>query len=113
MIMSFRSALQRDMDRFYAELMDEDFNIRAVTKGALTQARAKLDPAAFKRLNQVASDAFCQEADHYTWHGMRLLSCDGSRLMLPRHQTVEATFGSYGFGPNADSKHSMFQLFQK
>jgi hypothetical protein len=95
------------MDRFYAELMDEDFNIRAVTKGALTQARAKLDPLAFKRLNQVASDAFYQEADHYTWHGMRLLSCDGSRLMLPRHQTVEEAFGSYGFGPKADSKRSM------
>lgn len=105
--MSFKTALQRDMDRFYAKLFDSDFNIREVTKGALTQARAKLNPWAFQRLNEVISNAFYQEASYYTWYGFRTFSVDGSRLMLPRHKTVEEEFGIHGFGPHGDSNRSM------
>lgn len=106
--MSFKSALQRDLDRLYGKLFDRDFNIREVTKGALTQARAKLNPWAFERLNEVVSDAFYKESPfYYTWFGMRTLSVDGSRLMLPKHKTVEEEFGVHDFGPKADSKRSM------
>lgn len=105
--MSFKSALQRDLDRFYASIKNSEFNIREVTKGALSQARAKLNPWAFKRLNEVAVDSFYQEASHYRWHGKRLLSVDGSRLMLPKHQSITEEFGAYGFGPKADSQRSM------
>lgn len=105
--MFFKTALQRDLDRFYKSLYDEDFNIRAVTKGALTQARAKLNPWAFKRLNEVAVNTFYQEAEYYTWGGMRTLAVDGTRLMLPKHSTTIDKYGEYGFGPNADSPRSM------
>lgn len=106
--MSFKSALQRDLDRLYGSLLGGDFNIRGVTKGALTQARAKLNPWAFQRLNEVVSDAFYKEAPfYYTWHGMRTLAADGSRLVLPNHSTTRAEFGVHGFGPNADSKQSL------
>ena len=40
-------------DRFVKEISDDDFNIRAVTKSAFTQARAKLNPLAFKRWNEI------------------------------------------------------------
>jgi len=105
--MSFKSALQRDLDRFYKSIHNSDFNIREVTKGALSQARAKLNPWAFQRLNEVAVNSFYKEAEHFRWHGKRLLSVDGSRLILPKHQGIIDEFGSYGFGPKADSHRSM------
>jgi hypothetical protein len=105
--MSFKTALQRDLDRFYKTLYDSDFNIREVTKGALTQARAKLNPWAFKRLNEVAVNSFYEAASYYTWHSFRTLAIDGTRLLLPNHATTKAEYGEYHFGPKADSKRCM------
>lgn len=106
--MSFKTALQRDLDRLYAKLLDKDFNIREVTKGAFSQARAKLNPWAFQRLNEVASDAFYKEVPfYYTWYGMRLLAVDGSRLVLPNHPSIREDFGVHDFGPNADNPKSL------
>src|SRR6218665_1354692 len=107
MIMKFKSSVQREPDSFFKEISNEDFNIRAVAKGAFTKARAKLDPWAFKRLNQVAADAFYEKAHFYTWHQKRLLAVDGTTLMLPNHPTVTEEFGQHEFGPKADSKRSM------
>jgi hypothetical protein len=107
LIMSFNSALQRDLDRFFKSLNKEDFSIREVTKGALSQARAKLNPLAFQRLNKVAVDTFYEQAECYLWHGKRLLSVDGTRLLLPSHHTVKEEFGVHKFGPKADSERSM------
>ena len=105
--MSFKTSLQRDLDRFYKSLSNSDFNIREVTKGALTQARAKLNPWAFKRLNEVAVKSFYEQASYYAWYGMRVLAIDGSRLMLPNHQTIKEEFGEHQFGPKADSPRSL------
>lgn len=106
-IIKFKTSVQRELDSFFKEISNEDFNIRAVTKGAFTKARAKLDPWAFKRLNQVAADAFYEKASFYTWHQKRLLAVDGTTLMLPNHPTVTEEFGQHEFGPKADSKRSM------
>lgn len=106
-LLGFRSSIQRELNRFYSAIADSDFNIREVTKGALTQARAKLDPWAFKRLNEVAVETFYDQAGYYTWNGMRTLSVDGTRLVLPNHPTVVAEFGQHGFGPHADSRRSL------
>lgn len=38
---------------------------------------------------------------------MRVLSADGSRLVLPKHKSVVEEFGEHGFGPNADSTRSL------
>jgi hypothetical protein len=84
-----------------------DFNIREVTKGALSQARAKLDPWAFKRLNDVACNTFYELAPYYVWHDFRVLAVDGTRLVLPNHPSVVAEFGQHSFGPKADSPRSL------
>lgn len=105
--MSFKSALQRDLDRFYKVLNTEDFSIREVTKGALTQARAKLNPWAFKRLNEVAVNSFYKNAEYYAWHKMRVLAVDGTRIVLPNHKTIKEEFGEHSFGSNADSPRSL------
>jgi hypothetical protein len=82
-----------------------DFNIREVTKGAFTQARSKLNPECFKRLNKRAVEAFYKYNGYIP--GMAILAVDGSRLMLPNHETVQEEFGVYGFGPNAESERSI------
>ena len=107
LVLKFKSSIQRELDRFYREVMQSGFNIREVTKGAFTQARAKLNPWAFKRLNEVAINSFYQGAAYYEWHQMRLLSVDGTRLVLPNHASVVQEFGVHHFGPRADSTHSL------
>lgn len=107
LILFFKTSIQRDIDRFYKSILKEENNIREVTKGALTQARAKLNPWAFKRLNEVAVEAFYAEAPLHLWNGMRLLAIDGSTAVLPNHKSIKEEYGEHGFGPNADSKRSL------
>jgi len=106
-LLGFKTSVQRELDRFYKAISDDDFNIRQVTKGALTQARANLNPEVFKRLNTVAINTFYDEVEWYNWHGMRTLSVDGTRLVLPNHKTVIEEFGQHNFGPKADSPRSL------
>jgi len=105
--MNIKSALQRDLDRFFGQLKGLDFNIREVTKGGLSQARQKLDPWAFQRLNDITVDTFYRKVDYYGWGGHRLVSVDGSTYVLTNHKTVKEEFGEHSFGPNADSKRCM------
>lgn len=49
--MLLKTSYQRKLDKFYKMLTKSDLNIIQVTKGALTQARSKLNPWAFQRLN--------------------------------------------------------------
>ena len=105
--MTRKSALQRDLDRFYKQLYQEDFNIREVTKGGLSQSRRKLNPAAFKRLNQLAVEGFYGNTEVYTWYGYRILAGDGTRVQLPNHPSVKKEFGEYPVGRNGDTLKSM------
>jgi len=107
LIMSSCSSIQRDLDRFYKSLNNSDFNIRKATKSAFTQARKKLNPWAFKRLNEVTVETFYENNEVYTWYGLRVMAVDGSRLVLPNHHTVKEEFGVHSFGPNADSERSL------
>ena len=107
MVLKFKTSLQRELDRFFKEASQSDFNIREVTKGAFTQARAKLKPEAFKRLNEIAVNTFYEGASYYEWHKMRLLAVDGTRLVLPNHPSVVQEFGVHQFGPKADSPRSL------
>jgi hypothetical protein len=73
--MSIKSALQRDLDRFFGKLNGSSFSVREATKGALSQARQKLDPWAFQRLNKVSVDIFYCEADYYGWECTKATYC--------------------------------------
>ena len=107
MIINFKTSIQRELDKFFKELSGADFNIRTVTKSAFTKARAKLNPWAFKRLNEVVIDTFYADAPYHTWNGKRLLAVDGTRLVLPDHPSIIEKFGQHEFGPKADSKRSL------
>lgn len=107
LIMSANRAIQRELDEFSKKIVSSDFSIREVTKGAFSQARSKLNAWAFTRLNDVAVETFYNEAEYYTWHGKRLLSVDGTRLVLPNHPSIKADYGESLYGPNADSPQSI------
>jgi hypothetical protein len=104
--MGLSRALQREIDDFYDKL-NGGLSIRQASKGAFSQARAKINELGFKRLNQVAVENFYNLCDHDLWDGHRLLSVDGSTLVLPKHKSIEKEFGTCKFGPKADSKRSL------
>lgn len=99
--------MQRELDAFYKTINRTDLKIREITKGALTQSRAKLNEWAFIRINEVAVNTFYAQAEYYEWYGMRTLAVDGTRLVLPNHPSVIEEFGQHKFGPNADSPRSL------
>ena len=101
------SSLQRELNRFYAKILDKDFSIQEVTKGALSQARAKLKPEAFLELNQEGCRSFYEDAPYLEWNHHRVLAADGSTLMLPDHPTIREEFGVHKMGPNADAPRSL------
>lgn len=103
----FKSSIQRELDSFFKAVSKSDFKIREVTKGAFTQACARLNPWAFERLNEVACETFYEEVEYYIWHGMRTLAVDSTRLVLPNHPSIVEEFGQYQFGPQADSQRSL------
>jgi hypothetical protein len=107
LLRGIKSSLQRELDSFFKAVLSTDYNIRAVTKGALSQSRSKLKPEAFKEINEVACSSFYSDAPYHQWHGHRLLSVDGSRLHLPNHPSVREEFGEYRVGRNASSPVSM------
>jgi hypothetical protein len=107
LIIKFKSSIQRELDGFFKAISRSDFNIREVTKGAFSQARANLNPWAFQRLNEVTVNSFYQDAKYHVWHKMRTLAVDGTRLTLPNHPSVVKEFGQHQFGPNADSPRSL------
>lgn len=107
MIITFKTSVQRELDSFFKELSNGDFNIREATKGAFSQARAKLNPWAFKRLNEVAVASFYKGAPYHKWHGKRVLAVDGTRLLLPNHPSVIKDFGQHSVGANGDCPRSM------
>jgi hypothetical protein len=89
-------SIQRHLHSFFHQLWPAQSR-RTVSGGAWTQARAKLSHTAFIELNQeVLLPAFYapEQAPHRrSWHGHRLLGCDGSLLRLPSHPEVFEIFG--------------------
>src|SRR4030042_5487536 len=103
-------SLQRELDAFYKEVTGSEFNVRKVTKGALSQARAQLKPEAFLELNENVCQTFYDEAPYWVWKMHRLLAVDGTRLLLPKHKTIIEEFGEYGFGTNEDRDRKSTRL---
>jgi hypothetical protein len=105
------SSLQRELNRFYAKILDKDFNILHVTKGALSQARAKLKPEAFVDLSNEGCRTFYKDAPYRLWGNHRVLAGDGSAAILPNHPTTQEEFGTYKMGPpNSPSERCMARI---
>lgn len=105
-----KRSLQRELNSFYQRLQKKDFLTQYVTKGAFSQARAKLKPEAFVELNQIGTNNFYRNAPWLNWRGFRLLAADGSTAVLPAYASVEQEFGLTGFGMYADSNRSIARV---
>jgi hypothetical protein len=105
-----KTSLQREMDRFLKEVYDSEFVIRSITKSAFSQSRRQLKPEAFLELNDIVCRDFYQMAPYLGYQGHRVLSIDGSRLLLPNSDDIAQEFGTAGYGPNADVQRSLATL---
>jgi Transposase DDE domain len=103
-------SIQRELNSFFKTVRGKDYDIQEVTKGALTQARAKLKPEAFIEMNQAAVAQFYEGAPYWLWKDYRLLAVDGSTLNLPDQPSVAGEFGVLHAGCNADVKRSMARI---
>lgn len=108
--MGLSRSLQRELNDFFRQVLKEDFDIQTVTKGALTQARSKLRPEAFKELNAEALSTFYEEAPYLKWRQHRLLAVDSSTLELPDHPSVRSHFGTQQLGCKAAATRSMSRI---
>ena len=85
MVLVLRVLLTRNR-YIFKEFYKTDFNIRKVSKGAFTKARAHLNPESFKYLNTIICRNFYRDEAYKRWYNKRLLAADGSRIMLPNHE---------------------------
>ena len=87
-----KSAIQYELDDFYAQLLAREVPQRDVTQSAFSQARQHLEYEAFVELNDRATAVFYAEAPIRRWHGYRTLAVDGTGLRLPNTPALRATF---------------------
>lgn len=77
-----------------------------VSAMAYSKARRKLKHTAFIELNQTAViQTMYEDGDYRTFHGFRILACDGSKIRLPEDDPKVATvFGARAYRAGAGSK---------
>lgn len=107
LLMKIKTSYQRELDLFCKEIFKGEYNIREVTKGALSQARAKLNPYAFTRLQEITVETFYEDAPYDTWNTFRLLAVDGSVLNLPYSKSIIEEFGKEDYITKASGVKSM------
>jgi len=90
-----KRALQDELDEFCKLQTGEAVAVRVVTKSAFSQARQKLDYAAFVELNGEQVAYFYDQFTPRTWRGFRLVAIDGSTSELPRTPEILAHFGAW------------------
>ena len=94
-----RSALQAELDRFFAKYTGSRLPVRRVTASAVSHARAKLSYEAFVELMHEVARYVYENAPWQRWHGLRLLAIDGSTARLPDRASVRNHFGDQPSGP--------------
>jgi len=106
-IMFLQRSYRREIDSFVTLINEGDYNIKNATSGALSQARAKLNPKAFTHLSNITVKHFYEQAPYSKWNGYRLLAVDGSVLNLPYSKQIVSEFGHEKYIKKASGKKSM------
>jgi DDE family transposase len=107
-----KQGIQREMDSFFKETENEEFNIRRITKGGFSKSRRNLAPEAFMELNDIVWKGFYEQVDYLGYKGHKLLAVDGTFLNLPNHESIRKEFGvrAMGRGTKKDVPKSMCLL---
>ena len=97
-----KGATQTELDRFFAEHLDDDTPRRHITKSACIQARKHLSHEAFIELNRHFVDTLYSSKSKALkrWHGLRVCAVDGSQLRLPREHVLQEKFGCQSAVPD-------------
>lgn len=66
MMQKSSGASQRELDDFFRKVSGEDFCVRTMTKGAFTQARAKLSHEVFRELDAITKNTFYKKSNYFT-----------------------------------------------
>lgn len=103
-------SIQRELNDFYRVVQGTEYSIQAVTKGALTQSRAKLRPEAFLEMNQTGVRTFYEQAPYLQWKRHRLLGIDGSGLNLPDHSSIREELGVHQMGRDGGVARSIAKV---
>lgn len=103
-----KGATQTELDRFFAEHLDDDTPLRHITKSACFQARKKLSHEAFSELNHHFIDTLYSSKSKALkrWHGHRVCAVDGSQIRLPREPELQQKFGCRSSIPS-EAKQAM------
>jgi hypothetical protein len=88
---------QLELDLFRERFMPESAKNTSYTKQSFSEAREKLNPAAFIRLNDELMRGFYADNDFKTYKGFRLLAVDASVLEIPDNPETQR---QYGFSSN-------------
>lgn len=97
-------SIQKELNHYYKLIRSGDFDFQHVSKGAFTQARAKLKHTAFIELSNRVVDEFYNEAPWMSWYGRRVLSVDGSTLALPDSDSLREEYSAHRFGAGEREK---------
>lgn len=103
-------SIQRELNSFYQKIKGGDFSLQEVTKSAFTHARKKLKWEAFKELNKTGIESFYKNGPFLKWNNYRLLSIDGSTIVLPTHESIEQEFGSATYGKGEGRVRSIAKI---
>jgi hypothetical protein len=82
--------LQLVLNEFFIKL---DLVFQTATNSALTQSRKKILVTAFIELSRGIVDIFYNDDEYLTYRGHRLLSVDGSKIILPNEPEIMDHFG--------------------
>lgn len=100
-----KGSVQEELDAFLREGDLPKAECESVSKAAFSKARRYLKPSAFIELNQHLLSNLETQHRLETWHGLRLLAIDGSKVSVPNTPVVVDHFGgqsnAYGTKPMA------------
>jgi hypothetical protein len=91
---NLQKGAQRELALFADNANLDGLALREVSKEAFFIARKKLKAEVFKALGNEVIDEFYKSDAVQRWHGYRILSVDGTRVVLPDEEPLKAIFGS-------------------
>jgi len=86
-------SLQNSLNEFFSQIDD---NLTKLTASAYSQARKNLSHQIFIDINKAAilDNFYMEDEDYDTYKGHRVLSIDGSKIVLPESDDIRSEFGS-------------------
>jgi hypothetical protein len=85
-----KKSLQLELDLFFKQIKCSE---ERISKQAFSEARKKINPQAFIKLNDALINWFYAEDDYKTFMGYRMLAIDGSYFEVNNSKKMRTTFG--------------------